>query len=98
MFLVCLLNELSSIKRMEKYANKNQFRPAAINLQRIVSLQKLHLLGYTTPSLLLLGGGPRVVVSTGVRFPVSAVWKKQNCFFPIHVWKLVLWGASVTER
>ena len=35
---------------------------------------------------------------SGVRFPVSAVWKKQNCFFPIHVWKLVLWGASVTER
>ena len=22
----------------------------------------------------------------GVRFPVSAVWKKQKCFFPIHVW------------
>ena len=27
-----------------------------------------------------------------------AVWKKQKCFFPIHVWKSVLWGASVTER
>ena len=36
--------------------------------------------------------------SSGVRFPVSAVWKKQKCFFPIHVWKSVLWGASVTER
>ena len=50
-----------------------------------------------------LGGGPRVVVSTAafqarVRFPVSAVWKKQKCFFPIHMWKSVLWGASVTER
>ena len=50
-----------------------------------------------------LGGGPRVVVSTAafharVRFPVSAVWKEQKCFFPIHVWKSVLWGASVTER
>ena len=52
-----------------------------------------------------VGGGPRVVVSTaafhaefGVRFPVSADWKKQKCFFPIHVWKSVLWGASVTER
>ena len=40
-------------------------------------------------------GGPRVVVSWcyvmpftsefGVRFPVSAVSKKQKCFFPIHV-------------
>ena len=36
------------------------------------------------------GGGPRVVVSTaafhefGVRFPVSAVWKKPKCSFPIH--------------
>ena len=55
--------------------------------------------------ILNLGGGPRVVVSTaaftpefGVRFPVSAVWKKQKCFFPIHMWKSVLWGASVTER
>ena len=28
----------------------------------------------------------------------SAVWKKQKCFFPVHVWKSVLWGASVTER
>ena len=50
-----------------------------------------------------MGGGPRVVVSTAafharVRFPVSAVWKKQKCFFPNHVWKSVLWGASVTER
>ena len=34
----------------------------------------------------------------GVRFPDSAVWKKQKCFFPIHVWKSILWGASVTER
>ena len=34
----------------------------------------------------------------GVRFPVSAVWKKHKCFFPIHVWKSLLWGASVTER
>ena len=52
----------------------------------------------------LLGGGPRVVVSTAafhefvVRFPVSAVWKKQRCFFPIHFWNSVLWEASVTER
>ena len=48
----------------------------------------------------LKGGGPRVPFTpeSGVRFPVSAVWKKQNCFFPIHVWKLLLWGASVTER
>ena len=30
----------------------------------------------------------------GVRFPVSAVWKKQKCFFPIHVWKSVLCSAS----
>ena len=36
-----------------------------------------------------VGGGPRVVVSTrclsrqfGVRFPVSAVWKKQKMFLP----------------
>ena len=34
-----------------------------------------------------------IVVSTstlefGVRFPVSAVWKKQKCFFPIHSYKL----------
>ena len=40
----------------------------------------------------LQGGSPGVVVSTAafhasfqVRFPVSAVWKKQKCFFPIHV-------------
>ena len=51
-----------------------------------------------------VGGDPRVVVSTaafhefGVRFPISAVWKNQKCFFPIHVWNSVLWGASVTER
>ena len=32
------------------------------------------------------------------RFPDSAVWKKQKCFFPIHVWKSVLRGASVSER
>ena len=41
------------------------------------------------------GGGPRVVVSTAafharVRGSVSAVSKKQKCFFPIHVWKSVL--------
>ena len=42
------------------------------------------------------GGGPRVVVSTaafqlefGVRFLISAVWKKQKMFYPIHVWKSV---------
>ena len=61
------------------------------------------LVGTVLAVLGIKGGGPRVVVSTaafhaGVRFPVSAVWKKQKCFFPIHVWKLVLWGASVTER
>ena len=51
------------------------------------------------------GGGPRVVVSTAAfparvrgSVPGLGVWKKQKCFFPIHVWKLVLWGASVTER
>ena len=47
--------------------------------------------------------GPRVVVSTAafharVRGSDSAVWKKQKCFFPIHVWKSVLRGASVIER
>ena len=39
---------------------------------------------------MIQGGGPRVVVSTaiaftpefGVRFPVSAVWRKQKMFFP----------------
>ena len=25
-------------------------------------------------------------LESGVRFPISAVWKKQKCFFPIHVW------------
>ena len=51
------------------------------------------------------GGGPRVVVSTAafharVRGSVPGLGglKETKCFFPIHVWKLVLWGASVTER
>ena len=70
-------------------------------------LNTLHQMNYNSFVKVIIlkeGGGPMVVVSTaafhesGVRFPVSAVWKKQNCFFPIHVWKLVLWGASVTER
>ena len=34
----------------------------------------------------------------GIRFQVSAVWKKQKCFFSIHWSSSVLWGASVTER
>ena len=56
-------------------------------------------------ALHLMGGGPRVVVSTAAfharvrgSVPGLAVWKKQKCFFPNHVWKSVLWGASVTER
>ena len=51
------------------------------------------------------GGGPRVVVSTAafharVRGSVSCLGglKETQMFFPIHVWKSVLWGASVTER
>ena len=50
------------------------------------------------------GGGPRVVVSTAAfhaRVPGSVPGLgglKQKCFFPIHVWKSVLWGASLTER
>ena len=39
-----------------------------------------------------LGGGPRVVVST------AAFHARVRGFSPIHVWKSVLWGASVTER
>ena len=65
----------------------------------------LVLLRPYTVSSLFWGGGPRVVVSTAAfhaRFrgsiPGLGVWKKQNCFFPIHVWKSVLRGASVTER
>ena len=54
----------------------------------------------------IVGGGPRVVVSTAafharVRGSVPGLGglkETKNCFFPIHVWKLVLWGASVTER
>ena len=50
--------------------------------------------------------GPRVVVSTaafhaGVRGSVPGLGglkKTKKCFFPIHVWKSVLSGASVTER
>ena len=53
-----------------------------------------------------LGGGPRVVVSTAafharVRGSVPGLGglkRNKKCFFPIHVWKSVLWGASVTER
>ena len=30
-------------------------------------------------------------------FPVSAVWKKQKCFFPTHVWKSVLWSLRDRE-
>ena len=52
-----------------------------------------------------LGGGPRVVVSTAafharVRGSVPGLggFKETKFFFPIHVWKSVLWGASVTER
>ena len=56
--------------------------------------------------LLLSGGGPRVVVSTAafharVRGSVPGLGgfkETKKCFFPIEVWKLVLWGASVTER
>ena len=51
------------------------------------------------------GGGPRVVVSTAafharVRGSVPGLGglKGTKSFFPIHVWKSVLWGASVTER
>ena len=53
-----------------------------------------------------MGGGPRVVVSTAafharVRGSVPGLGglkKTKKCFFPIHVWKSVLSGASVTER
>ena len=54
---------------------------------------------------LMLGGGPRVVVSTAafharVRGSVPGLGglKETKCFFPIHVWNSVLWGASVSER
>ena len=50
--------------------------------------------------------GPRVVVSTaafharvrGSAPGLGGLKKNKKCFFPIHVWKSVLWGASVTER
>ena len=52
--------------------------------------------------MLCAGGGPMVVVSTAafharVRGSVPGLGglKETN---PIHVWKSVLWGASVTER
>ena len=52
------------------------------------------------------GRGPRVVVSTAafharVRGSVpglDGLKETKKCLFPIHVWKSVLWGASVTER
>ena len=51
------------------------------------------------------GGGPRVVVSAAfharVRGSVPGLGgskETKKCFFSIHVWKSVLWGASVTER
>ena len=49
--------------------------------------------------MLNVGGGPKVVVSTaafhefGVCLSVSAVWKKQTCFFPIHSKKLSIVGS-----
>ena len=70
-------------------------------------------LSYLTPLLVQIqycgkppGGGPRVVVSTAafharVRGSVPGLGglkETKQCFFPIHVWKSVLWGASVTER
>ena len=45
-----------------------------------------------------MGGGPRVVVSTAafhVRGSVLGLGGLKET--KIHVWKLVLWGASVTE-
>ena len=52
-----------------------------------------------------MGGGPRVVASTAafhasVRGSVPGLGdlKETKMFLPIHVWKSVLWGASVTER
>ena len=50
------------------------------------------------------GGGPRIVVSTAafhatVRGSVLGLdGLKETKMFSIHVSKLVLWGASVTER
>ena len=49
------------------------------------------------------GGGPRGVVSTAafharVRGSVPGLGVlTKKCFFPIHVWNSLLWGASVTE-
>ena len=60
---------------------------------------------FLSPSSTFLGGGPRVVVSTAAfharvqgSVPGLGGLKETKCFFPIHVWKLVLFGASVTER
>ena len=51
------------------------------------------------------GGGPRVVVSTAAFHQSSGFGSRsrrfgrnKKCFFPIHVWNSVLWGASVTEK
>ena len=57
----------------------------------------------TTP---VVGGGPRVVDSTvafhtRVRGSVPGLGglkETKKCFFPIHVWKSVLLGASLTEK
>ena len=57
-------------------------------------------------SYITMGGGPRVVVSTAA-FHARArgsvpgfggLEKNKKKFFPIPVWKSVLWGASVTEK
>ena len=52
------------------------------------------------------GGGPTVVVSTAAFHArvlgsvpgLDGLKETKKCFFPIHVRKSVLWGASVTER
>ena len=72
-------------------------RPRAADCQCRTSSLFVHhpdragALGWWLPPL------PFMLHEFGVRFPVSAVWKKQKCSFPIHSLNSVLWGASVTE-
>ena len=76
-------------------------------LERLTASQVMHASRFRTPLFPWgVGGGPMVVVSTAAfharvrgSFPgYGGLKETKKCFFPIHVCKSVLWGASVTER
>ena len=106
-------NLVFSLSNMQSlYANKSDLKLSELQIMAndwhidVLAVTETWLYSNIPDALVpITGGGPRVVVNTAafharVRFSVPGLggWKKQKkCFFPIHVWKSVLWGASVTE-